>query len=677
MKPPIFFLGFSILFWGWQSGHWVWAVMLVLLFEGNRLFNFRYKWSDPDLRRISDLCTLFCMLLFIYLLFKWQTAGVMIMLIQWFPVLLSPIMAAQVYSSDDKIDVSSLFFVLRRRRDKGDRQKPILYNLTYPYIAVCMVSASAANIRNGYFYMALAGFACWGLWVNRSGRYPLFGFFLVFILAAGTGFAGHHGLHHLQLLLERKGQEWFSHIRRFDPDPFQTRTAIGDIGTLLPSKKIIFKVQSGNRTLFPILLREASYDIYNHAMWIATRPDVMSLNPDHTRRNWTLIPGYGFPEKITVFSYLHKGEGVLKLPQHAVQINNLPAAEMKLNRFGTMKASGAPGFGVYHILLNRAIQFHSAPTEYDLHVPNKEKRVLKDISIKLGLKGRSDQAVVKVVEDFFKKKFTYTLTQERKTGPGTRVGFFLTQSKKGHCEFFATAAVLLLRTAGIPARYAKGYSVSEYSALEDRYIVRDRDAHAWARVYIDGKWRDFDATPASRINEVNRSETWWNLFSDLWYYIRFKISEWWWMEKKTVRIKSVWWILVIIFGFAAGRFIMKRKIRNQKQVASTQRFTSRRQAGIDSEFYQIEQALTQLGENREGSVTLHCWIEGIRNKYPDVVLFNELSAITDIHYQYRFDPNGISPSRRILLKRLVKAWLDRFKRLDFKPSDLRNRRSMD
>ncbi|MBT8330725.1 MAG: transglutaminase-like domain-containing protein, partial [Deltaproteobacteria bacterium] len=36
---------------------------------------------------------------------------------------------------------------------------------------------------------------------------------------------------------------------------------------------------------------------------------------------------------------------------------------------------------------------------------------------------------------------------------------FLTRSRSGHCEYFATATVLLLRQAGIPARYARGYSV--------------------------------------------------------------------------------------------------------------------------------------------------------------------------------------------------------------------------
>src|SRR5439155_1389676 len=65
----------------------------------------------------------------------------------------------------------------------------------------------------------------------------------------------------------------------------------------------------------------------------------------------------------------------------------------------------------------------------------------------------------------------------------------------GHCEYFATATVLLLRAAGVPARYATGYSVQEWSRLERRYVVRARHAHSWALVWADGAWRDLDTTP--------------------------------------------------------------------------------------------------------------------------------------------------------------------------------------
>ncbi len=72
---------------------------------------------------------------------------------------------------------------------------------------------------------------------------------------------------------------------------------------------------------------------------------------------------------------------------------------------------------------------------------------------------------------------------------------FLFSEKPAHCEFFASAAVILMRCAGIPARYTVGYYAHE--AEDNSIIVRQRDAHAWAEAWIEGKgWVTIDATPS-------------------------------------------------------------------------------------------------------------------------------------------------------------------------------------
>ena len=57
------------------------------------------------------------------------------------------------------------------------------------------------------------------------------------------------------------------------------------------------------------------------------------------------------------------------------------------------------------------------------------------------------------------------------------------KTKAGHCEYFATATVLLLREVGVRARYVTGYAVPESAREGDNYIIRERHAHAWALVY--------------------------------------------------------------------------------------------------------------------------------------------------------------------------------------------------
>lgn len=77
------------------------------------------------------------------------------------------------------------------------------------------------------------------------------------------------------------------------------------------------------------------------------------------------------------------------------------------------------------------------------------------------------------------------------------IGDFLFSNKAAHCEFFATAAVILMRYAGLPARYVIGYYAHE-RADDGSTIVRQRDAHAWAECWIEGRgWITIDATPGS------------------------------------------------------------------------------------------------------------------------------------------------------------------------------------
>ncbi len=73
---------------------------------------------------------------------------------------------------------------------------------------------------------------------------------------------------------------------------------------------------------------------------------------------------------------------------------------------------------------------------------------------------------------------------------------FLFVDKRGVCEQFATAQVVMLRTLGIPARLVAGYNAGEYNALSGYYTIRASDAHAWVEVYFpDYGWIPFDPTP--------------------------------------------------------------------------------------------------------------------------------------------------------------------------------------
>jgi transglutaminase-like putative cysteine protease len=76
------------------------------------------------------------------------------------------------------------------------------------------------------------------------------------------------------------------------------------------------------------------------------------------------------------------------------------------------------------------------------------------------------------------------------------LSYFLFVRKKGHCEYFASAMAVMLRTLGIPARLVTGFQSGIYNPLTDLYVIRASDAHSWVEAWLPGRgWMTFDPTP--------------------------------------------------------------------------------------------------------------------------------------------------------------------------------------
>ena len=99
------------------------------------------------------------------------------------------------------------------------------------------------------------------------------------------------------------------------------------------------------------------------------------------------------------------------------------------------------------------------------------------------------------VEQYLKKNYGYTLTLPEKP-EADPVGEFLFRRKEGHCEYFASAMAVMLRTLGIPSRMVTGFRGAEFNDLNSTYIVRASSAHTWVEAYFPGAgWASFDPTP--------------------------------------------------------------------------------------------------------------------------------------------------------------------------------------
>lgn len=83
---------------------------------------------------------------------------------------------------------------------------------------------------------------------------------------------------------------------------------------------------------------------------------------------------------------------------------------------------------------------------------------------------------------------------------------FVVNRRKGHCEYFASAMAIMLRTQGIPSRVITGMKGGIWSPRTSVLTVKQLHAHAWVEVYLDGKWVTFDPTPADRDVDVQKMQ---------------------------------------------------------------------------------------------------------------------------------------------------------------------------
>jgi hypothetical protein len=99
------------------------------------------------------------------------------------------------------------------------------------------------------------------------------------------------------------------------------------------------------------------------------------------------------------------------------------------------------------------------------------------------------------IESYLRENYGHTLDVRQEPGVSP-LESFLFEEREGHCEFFASAMVIMLRTLGIPARLVNGFQRGDWNDLDNYFIVRQRHAHAWVEMFFPSwGWVSFDPTP--------------------------------------------------------------------------------------------------------------------------------------------------------------------------------------
>ena len=144
-----------------------------------------------------------------------------------------------------------------------------------------------------------------------------------------------------------------------------------------------------------------------------------------------------------------------------------------------------------------AARYLELPGNLDPRIASLARRVVET----KGARNGYDEA--RALETHLRESYGYTL--DLKAGGPDPLSDFLFRVGAGHCEYFATALAVMLRTRGIASRVVNGFLPGEYNEAAEAYTVRQSDAHSWVEVYFPAtnSWVTFDPTPpAGRVAQT-------------------------------------------------------------------------------------------------------------------------------------------------------------------------------
>jgi len=652
MNLPPFVLAVALAFWGWRSGNYGACLLLAVLIEAPRFLRLRFELSYLDFTRVAQLCTVIFVGLLAYLLATVEqprVARAVLTTILWLPAVLAPLVLTQRLSTGGLLPLSALFRYLRKMRERDPAYQETELDFAPIYCAICLVASSIPNQRDAYFYIGVVLIACWALAGARPLHARLASRVPALVAAITLGYAGHTGLSRAQAWLEDWVSDWY--LAGMISDPYRSTTDMGSVGRLKMIESIVLRVYpQAPDTAAPKLLHLASFTTLEGNSWVAHRAPMSSLEPLADGTSWEITSDRA-QHRTRIFIRLERGKAVLALPTGTVRLENAAALLMRRNALGAIQAEFGGDWAPYTAGSAEAAADSAPPGKEDLALPRRERAVLERVSQELGLRGLAPQQALARIHDHL-AEFAYSTYREGAFVPGrTPLEDFLLHSKSGHCEYFAAATTLLLRAAGIPARYATGFSVQEYSKLEEAYVVRARHGHAWARAYVDGRWIDVDNTPPSWAEEEASQAPFWEGMADFLRWAQFRFTQ---GGPLQFGIGGAVVLIVLLVFFVWRLFRGKRAASQALQASGAHRF-----AGSDSEFYAVEARLAARAPHE----SLGAWLARIAPTL-DSAVRDALVQLVPLHYRYRFDPQGIDAAERRALRDRSLALAARLKSAD-------------
>ncbi len=290
---------------------------------------------------------------------------------------------------------------------------------------------------------------------------------------------------------------------------FSEKVSLGEMGEILINEEVVvrIKVDKPPHRMPPGLKwRGIAFDHYDGKTWSSTRGLRQVARDD--RLQGFLVAGRRRQEEFLIRQTIQQEpltRVLFGLPDIILISGRLhgPYVFQDGNRSFRAADVGVRTYTIFSDVMTRDEKLSLAPVPAYVEAPGRHYLQLPELNPEVVRLARRITAGITdpihkafMVEQFLKENYEYSL---KNTSASTRdpLSDFLFESRAGHCEYFATAQAVLLRTLGIPTRVVNGFKRGDYNRWNGYFMVRHSDAHSWVEAYFPGReWIEFDATPA-------------------------------------------------------------------------------------------------------------------------------------------------------------------------------------
>lgn len=275
---------------------------------------------------------------------------------------------------------------------------------------------------------------------------------------------------------------------------YSDQVTLDSIGRLRDNREVALRLDyRGPGPSGEVRLKGGTYERFRNGEWLPSPASPRSLRP--SGGSLTLASG-SVVDEVTVVR-MPIGARSLPLPVEGLKIDDLPR-RLTLDRGGSLSLPRPPRERLDYVValgagpVSTAEEPEAGSGAATLDLAGMTPRMATLASTVAGTGPAAEKA--ERLERYLSDNYEYTLDLLGRPG-GEAIDRFLFEDRRGHCEYFASALVLLLRTQGIHSRLVTGFLGAERNTL-DLWVVRQGNAHAWVEAWIPGEgWRVLDPTP--------------------------------------------------------------------------------------------------------------------------------------------------------------------------------------